>query len=131
MYTWTLDLYMWLIIFVFFVLPFFIFFLYRRKTKDIKKYKVILISFVLFIIFTLLLLVLREYHINTIFDICFDYTGYAYKEKTIPQGCYLFNRDKYMGVGWPLKAMFLVAYNFIYHIIISIIWNIVDFFKHK
>ena len=53
------------------------------------------------------------------------------EEKTIPQGCYLFNRDKYMGVGWPLKAMFLVAYNFIYHIIISIIWNIVDFFKHK
>ena len=131
MYTWTLDLYIWTIKIIFVIFPFLIIFINKQKKININKFKVILISFVLFIILTVLLLLTREYHINTIRDICFNSLGYNYKVTPIPEGCHLFNRDKYMGVGWPLTAIFLIAYNFIYHIILYFIWNIFDFFKNK
>jgi len=131
MYTWTLDLYIWIIKIAFVLLPFFIFFLYKLKTKNVKKYYVLIISFVLFIILTLVLLIFREYHINTIRDICFNSLGYNYKTTSIPEECYLFNRDKYMGVGWPFTAIFLIIYNFIYHIILYFIWHIFVSFKNR
>jgi len=90
-----------------------------------------MISFLLFTLLTIILLWARAYHINTIFKICFDYTGYQYKTGILPQGCYDFKPDKYMGVGWPITAIFLIVYNFIYHIILYFIWTFFHYFKYR
>ena len=131
MYTWLLNLYIWVIEVVFVVSPFFIFYLHKRNNKSINKYRIIIISFFVFVIFMLLVLMLREYHLNIIKNVCFDYTGYEYKSANIPSGCHMFDRDKYMGVGWIFTAVFLTAYNFIYHVILYFVWYIVKKFKAK
>jgi len=132
MYTWTLDLYIQIIKILFVILPFIIFFINKQKIKKLKNYQVIIASFTLFVILTLSLLMIREYQIDKICDICLDeITRYNYKDTVIPQGCYSFDINKYMGVGWPLTAIFLIVYNFVYHIGIYFIWQLISFFKNR
>ena len=131
MYIWLLDLYI-IVLKIFFVLsPFLTIFIYKRKYKIIKKYKSIFLSFIFFSMFTIVLLFLQNIHINHIEDMCFDYTGYNLKITDVPSDCYLFDKSKFMGVGWPLKAMFIISYGLMYHILILIVWSIFDYVNKK
>ncbi len=124
MYTWVID-YVYTFIILLWILssPLIAYFIDKKIFKNIAKFRIIVISFISSLIIIVLLLILKQYHIDTILNICYDMPIIVFKNDDIPLDCYNFQPQKYMGVGWPITAFFLLILTFIYLIFIYIIWK--------
>lgn len=125
MYTWIIDYgYLTVITILFFVSPIAMYFVDIKVFKYTNKLRVIIFAFIFFSVFVVSLLALKSFHIHFIQNICFDYPVIAYKNSNIPDGCYNFDTNKYMGIGWTLKAIYWIFLEFIYLIFIYVAWII-------
>lgn len=132
MFTWFIDyVYAGLIIFIIVFSPFFIWLMLRKNLEFFIKAKVVFVALIFSFLMNILLLFLKDFHIDVIRNICFDWPLIEYKSKDIPSACYDFDNNKYMGIGWPLAAIFYTVVGFIYMLMIYILWVFADFYKHK
>ena len=121
MYTWIIDyVYMIVIIAFFLLLPFYSDRINKYLFKNKNIYSAFVINMFIFSIMIVGLLYLREFHIDTILNICFDMPVIMYKDN-IPQGCYGFDMSKYQGVGWLVTAMFWIVLEVLYFLVIIFI----------
>lgn len=127
MFTWIIDyFYIIVVVILFFVSPIVILLLKRRISKSMNRFIFLFWSFVFFSISVVAILILKNFHIDIIKNICFEYPTMDYKIGDIPQGCYDFEINKYMGIGWPITAIFWIIIEFIYLVIIYILWAVKD-----
>ena len=131
MYTWFID-YFYIgsvaVITAFSLIP--VWLVDKKVFKNESKLRVVVLTFIFTCLMIIGLLWLKYFHIDVIRSICFDWPLYVYKEDPIPKGCFIFDNSKYMGVGWPLTAMFWIAFDFVYLIVIYALWVSYGYFKN-
>jgi hypothetical protein len=127
MFTWIIDYFYLIVVAILFLIsPLIILLIKRKMDKKMNRFMLLFWSFIFFSMSTTILLLLKDFHIEIIKNICFEYSTMNYKMDNIPQGCYDFKINKYMGVGWPVTAMFWIFFEFIYLGIIYVLWKLKD-----
>ena len=127
MYSWFIDYaYSFVIIPAFFLSPFYTFWLDTKFFNKRNKFREFVISFVISNIAIVLVLALRGTHVGYLNEICVNLPALK-QGYTAPQGCYKFDTNKYMGVGWPVSAMFGTFFNFLYLIFVYTLWIVYDY----
>lgn len=125
MFTWIIDyFYTIAIVTLFLISPILIFIIRKRVSKNTNKFTILLWSFISFSVGVIILLLVKEFHISMIQSICFEYPTMNYKTEDIPQGCYDFKMNKYMGVGWTVSAIFWIFIELLYLGIVYMFWSI-------
>ena len=84
-------------------------------------------AFIISNIIVTMILALRGMHITYLQDVCINLPNIEGYEA--PEGCYKFNSIKYLGIGWPVSAMFGTFFNFLYLVFVYTLWVVYDYMR--